>query len=84
MKTFDRIIGIYDSAEMKLNTATTFWVPVGMTTGQAYAAVKKTDEYKKLNKKCGGTDTERGDVGMAVWNLPFEVHETSELGGRRL
>lgn len=84
MNTYDRIIGIYDSAEMQLNTAITFWVPTGITTNAAYARVKKTPEYKELNLKCGGTDTKRGDVGMAVWNLPFEVHETPALGGRKL
>lgn len=70
---YDRVLGIYDSGEMRLNTAITFWVPEGITTNTAYARVKKTKEYKELNNLCGGDDRTQGDVGMAVWELPVPV-----------
>jgi len=70
---YDRVIGIYDSYDMKLDTALTFFVPEGMSKRDAYDKVMKTPEFDSLNRECGGEGDVRGDVGIALWKLPRVV-----------
>jgi len=71
----DRVIEFYDSALMNLDTATTLFVPTGVTDAEAIERVKRTKAYKKLNDtNLGDTDAGiRGDVGIATWSLPAEI-----------